>query len=395
MAGTNITWQELTAPNLSGAAATMKDARDAILSGIGGFGDVAKGYNNIVNSDAATEFQRMVANNSLDALRQNPQALQDQFAGLSTDARKLVGADWLSSAIKKAEASASGSMLFDKSAKDYQDTIASQTAVAELLRSKNPSVDYAALMDKHKDNPAVVSALEQARRLYTKNNQSEFQSSANIAQTTANAASGQAQALESAARTGQTEVNTANAITKGLSESYDFVAKLDRALQPPTRESEENTRMYEAAYKGVKDDAKSSFAQAMTLLQQDPEMRYVPYSQLISMAQGATVPSSGPWGMFGDARVDAAKLEEAKTTAKSIYNASSHELAVLPQQRKDNDLLIKKAVAEIKAMKLPADRERQSIKELEDRYAASNKMLDDRYAALQNQAAADTANKKD
>lgn len=174
MAGTNITWQELTAPNLSGAAATMKDARDAILSGIGGFGDVAKGYNNIVNSDAATEFQRMVANNSLDALRQNPQALQDQFAGLSTDARKLVGADWLSSAIKKAEASASGSMLFDKSAKDYQDTIASQTAVAELLRSKNPSVDYAALMDKHKDNPAVVSALEQARRLYTKNNQSEF-----------------------------------------------------------------------------------------------------------------------------------------------------------------------------------------------------------------------------
>lgn len=120
--------------------------------------------------------------------------------------------------------------------------------------------------------------------------------------------------------------------------------------------------MYEAAYKGVKDDAKSSFAQAMTLLQQDPEMRYVPYSQLISMAQGATVPSSGPWGMFGDARVDAAKLEEAKTAAKSIYNASSHELAVLPQQRKDNDLLIKKAVAEIKAMKLPADRERQSIK---------------------------------
>ena len=77
MANTNITWQELSAPNLSGAAATMKDARDAILSGIGGFGDVAKGYNNIVNSDAATEFQRMVANSSLDALRQNPQALQD------------------------------------------------------------------------------------------------------------------------------------------------------------------------------------------------------------------------------------------------------------------------------------------------------------------------------
>ena len=309
MANTNITWQELSAPNLNGAAATMKDVREAILGSIGGFGDVAKGYNNIVNSDAATEFQRMVANSSLDALRQNPQALQDQFAGLSTDARKLVGADWLKTAIAGKQQAEAGSTLFDRTVKDNADRDISVAATAKYFAAPDT---LPALMKEYGHIPAAVVALENASRVRTADNIKNGLTTAQTANYVASAGATNQQANESKARTEGIGIENDNKVIENQAKSMELDTKIGGLANVSPWNNKEEVKKLEDYITSFKDEeTRKAVANAAGILKNHPEASKLPPSEHVRLlAAHVGEPFANNW-LFKSDGIDNKAFEQA------------------------------------------------------------------------------------
>ena len=229
----------------------MKSAQEGILGSIGGFGDAAKGYNNIVNTDAATEFQRMLADSSLDALRQNPQDLQQRFAGLSTDARKLVGADWLNNAIAGKQKAEAGNVLFDKTADEYRNSQVSQAAVAKYYAAPDT---LPALMKEYGNNPMAVLALEKARRERMSDLASNGLITAQTANAVASAGSTNQQAAESRARTEGIHIENSNKEIENHAKSMDLDTKISGLANVSPWNNKEEVKKLEDYITSFKDE---------------------------------------------------------------------------------------------------------------------------------------------
>ena len=386
MANTNITWQELSAPNLNGAAATMKDVREAILGSIGGFGDVAKGYNNIVNSDAATEFQRMVANSSLDALRQNPQALQDQFAGLSTDARKLVGADWLKTAIAGKQQAEAGSTLFDRTVKDNADRDISVAATAKYFAAPDT---LPALMKEYGHIPAAVVALENASRVRTADNIKNGLTTAQTANYVASAGATNQQANESKARTEGIGIENDNKVIENQAKSMELDTKIGGLANVSPWNNKEEVKKLEDYITSFKDEeTRKAVANAAGILKNHPEASKLPPSEHVRLlAAHVGEPFANNW-LFKSDGIDNKAFEQA--IKDSINNPAfiAAESQAIQAQLRANQEEYTRTVKKIEGDKrLTADQKRQALAALEMKYSGANRELNDRDVEIKKTAA--------